>query len=81
MNGYDCSERLVLHDNEGSETGGIGHLSASSGTFSLRRFHYFAESAKALFSTDPRHALTNIRGEFNSKTLSKNARGYDGYTA
>ena len=80
MNGYACSEQQVLRDNGSSETAGIGHLSASPGTFSLRQFHYFAESGKPL-STDPRRALTNIHREFHSITLPINTEGYDGHPA
>ena len=44
MNGYACSEQDVLLDTYGPEIAGIGHLSASAGTFALRRARYFNES-------------------------------------
>jgi hypothetical protein len=50
MNGYAGSEEDVLLGTYEPETAGIGHLSASPGTFSLRRVHYFTEAGEPLLS-------------------------------
>ncbi len=44
MNGYVCSEQDVLLDTCNPETAEVENLSASAGTFALRRAHYFNET-------------------------------------
>lgn len=60
MNGYDCSEEDVLLDTYGPEAAGIEHLSASAGTFSLRRAHYFTGTGEPLLSAEQQLVLTNL---------------------
>lgn len=60
MNGYAGSEEDVLLGTYEPETAGIGHLSASAGTFSLRRVHYFTETGEPLLSAEQQQVLTNL---------------------
>ena len=76
MNGYACSEQDVLLDTYGPEIAGIAHLSASAGTFALRRAHYFNEAGyfnetghESSVGVEQQQALTNyiMNGDFDAE--------------
>jgi hypothetical protein len=78
MNAQACSKQDVSPDIYNPETGEIGHLSASAGTFLLRRAHYFSEAGGAddagyelSFSAEQQLTLANFVSDGDSDTQKK----------